>query len=391
MGSPLGHITVLDLSSLLPGPFCSMILADFGARVIKIERPGEGDIMRDYLPRYPLYSGNFSVLNRNKESLTLNLKSPQGLDIMRRLVQRSDILLEGFRPGVMERLGLGYEALSQLNPGLIYCAISGFGHHSPYRDVAAHDINYIGLNGILDLNGVKDGPPVLPGVLVADLGGGAYPAVVGMLLALLEREKSRRGQFIDIAMMDGAFFWLYHAAGTYFTSGETPTRGRELTNGGSPRYQVYATQDGHYLAVGALEDHFWNNLCDLLEIDDPAVRLHDRENPQLAIDTLAARFRQKTAAQWAQAFAGKEVCSNLVRDFGQAAADPHFQVRGMLQRLRGPDGVEQTVLGNPICLSETPADIRRPAPTLGADNRKILAELGYTDRDCEALSRAGVL
>lgn len=391
MSSPLGHITVLDLSSLLPGPFCSMILADFGARVIKVERPGGGDIMRDYAPRYPLYSGNFSTLNRNKQSMTLDLKSMDGLRIFRKLVERSDVLLEGFRPGVMDRLGLGYEALSHINSKIIYCAISGFGYESPYRDVAAHDINYIGLNGGLDLNGVKDGPPVLPGILVADLGGGAYPAVVGILLALLSRERSKQGQFIDISMMDGSFFWLYHAAGTYFPSGETPTRGSELTNGGSARYQIYATKDGHYLAVGALEDHFWNNLCDLLEIDDPAVRLHDRENPQLAIEELAARFLQKTASQWAQAFEGKDVCSNLVRDFGQAVADPHFQVRGMIQQLQGPDGVQQTVLGNPIRMSETPADIRHPAPTLGANNRAILAELGYTDHDYEALTHAGVL
>ena len=391
MNKPLSNIIVLDLSSLLPGPFCSMIMADFGARVIKIERPKTGDIMRDYKPRYPAYSGNFSILNRNKESMTLNLKSEQGKRLFFKLVERSDVLIEGFRPGVMNRLGLGYEALSKMNKGLIYCSISGFGQESPYRDFVGHDINYLGLNGILDLAGTKNNPPTLPGILVADIGGGAYPALVGILLALLGRNMTERGQFIDISMMDGSFFWLYHAAGTYFTSGEPPSRGGELTNGGSPRYQVYATKDGRYLAVGAIEDQFWSRLCDLLDIADPRVRINDHVDPDFAIKVLAEKFSSRTALEWADAFEGKDLCCCMIRDFKEAVSDPHFKVRGLIQTITGPDGTSQTLLGNPIKMSESPAEIRQAAPLLGSDNQKILNELGYSESECKALSEQGII
>ena len=391
MNSPLSNITVLDLSMLLPGPFCSMVMADFGARVIKIERPGSGDLMRDYLPRYPLYSGNFAILNRNKESMTLNLKSDEGRSIFHKLVEKSDVLIEGFRPGVMNRLGFGFDALSEVNKGLIYCSISGFGQESPYKEVAGHDINYIGLNGILDLTGNKDQAPTLPGILIADIGGGAYPALIGILMALLARNSTGSGQWIDISMMDCSLLWLYHAAGTYFTTSKTPSRGRELTNGGSARYQVYTTKDGRYIAVGALEDHFWINLCDLLGIDDPRIRLHDLENADLAIERLSEIFKSKTAREWAAAFEGRDVCSNIVRDFGKSIADPHFQLSGMIQNISGPDGTPQTILGNPIKMSHSPPEIRKPAPLLGQDNETILKDLGYSEIDYRALAAKGVV
>ena len=391
MTQPLSNITVLDLSMLLPGPFCSMIMADFGARVIKIERPGSGDLMRDYLPRYPVYSGNFAILNRNKESMTLDLKSEEGKSLFFKLVERSDVLIEGFRPGVMERLGFGYENLSELNRGLVYCSISGFGQESPHREVAGHDLNYIGLNGILDLTGQRNDSPVAPGILVGDIGGGAYPALVGILLALLSRNTSGKGQYIDISMYDGSFFWLFNAAGAYFTSGETPTRGKELTNGGSARYQVYPTKDGHYLAVGALEDHFWQNLCDLLGIADSRIRLRDSEYSDLAIGVLTEKFRGKTSKEWADAFEGKDVCSNVIRDFKEATSDPHFQSSGMIQRIIGPDGGAQRVLGNPIKMSVTSPQIRDAAPLLGRDNQKILTELGYSDQECRSFLDRGVI
>jgi len=381
MNQPLSDITVLDLSMLLPGPFCSMIMADFGARVIKIERPGSGDLMRDYVPRYPVYSGHFAILNRNKESLTLNFKSEDGRSIFYKLVERSDVLIEGFRPGVMERLGFGYEALSRINEGLIYCSISGFGQETPYRDLAGHDLNYIGLNGILDLTGNPNGAPVVPGILVGDIGGGAYPALVGILLALLGRSRTGRGQYIDISMYDGSFFWLFNAAGTFFTSGITPTRGKGLTFGGSPRYQIYPTKDGRYLAVAAIEDHFWNNLCDLLEIDDPRIRLQDWDHADLAITTLTEKFRNKTSREWAEAFEGKDVCAVVIRDFKGAASDPHFEFSEMIRVVSGPDGKPQKVLGNPIKMSKTPYQIRHAAPLLGQDTGRILQELGYSEAD----------
>jgi crotonobetainyl-CoA:carnitine CoA-transferase CaiB-like acyl-CoA transferase len=386
MGQALSDITVLDLSMLLPGPFCSMIMADFGARVIKIERPGTGDLMRDYVPRFPAYSGNFAILNRNKESLTLDLKSEDGRSIFYKLAEKSDVIIEGFRPGVMDRLGFGYEALSRINKGLIYCSISGFGQETPYRDLAGHDLNYIGLNGILDLTGNRNGAPVVPGILVGDIGGGAYPALVGILLALLARNRIGKGQYIDISMYDGSFFWLFNAAGTFFTSGVTPTRGKELTTGGSPRYQIYMTKDDHYLAVAALEDQFWNNLCDLLEIDDSRIRLQDWEYADLAMETLAENFRHKTAREWAEAFEGKDVCTFLIRDFKEAVADPHFEFSKMIQVIPGPDGKPQKILGNPIKMGETPYQMRHAAPLLGQDTGRILQEFGYSDAEYKSFA-----
>jgi crotonobetainyl-CoA:carnitine CoA-transferase CaiB-like acyl-CoA transferase len=291
----------------------------------------------------------------------------------------------------MNRLGFGFDALAKVNKGLIYCSISGFGQESPYKEVAGHDINYIGLNGILDLAGKKDEAPTLPGILIADIGGGAYPALIGILMALLARNYTGSGQWVDISMMDCSLLWLYHAAGTYFTSSKAPLRGRELTNGGSARYQIYLTKDGCYIAVGALEDHFWLNLCDLLDIDDPRIRVHDQENADLAIARLAEIFKGKTARQWAAAFEGHDVCSNIIRNFEKSIADPHFQISGMIQKISGPDGTPQTILGNPIKMSHSPPEIRKPAPLLGQDNEKILKDLGYSEIDCRALADRGIV
>lgn len=391
MAQALSDITVLDLSMFLPGPFCSMILADFGARVIKIERPGSGDPMRDFLPRYPSYSGNFSILNRNKESMTLNLKSDEGRSVFMRLIEKSDILIESFRPGVMDRLDLRYKDVSKVNKRMIYCSISGFGQDGPYRNVAGHDINYIAMNGILDLSGKKGESPVLPGAFIADIGGGAYPALTGILLALLARYTTGKGQFIGISMFDCSFLWLYYAAGTYFTSGDIASRGMELVNGGSPRYQIYATKDDHYLAVGALEDHFWYNLCDLLHIDDPRIRSNDRENTELAIEVLSEKFRRKTALEWLNDFEKADVCCSLIRNFREAISDPHFQLNGLIQNVMGQDGSPQKVLGNPIKLSETSAKIRSSAPLLGQNNDEILTSLGYSGVELQELYKKGII
>ncbi|MFH1481125.1 MAG: CaiB/BaiF CoA-transferase family protein [Pseudomonadota bacterium] len=391
MTQPLKGVTVLDLSMLLPGPLCSMMMADFGARVIKIERPGRGDLMRDYPHQYPLYSGNFATLNRNKESMTLNLKSEQGKSIFLKLIERSDVLIEGFRPGVMDRLGFGYGDLSQINGRLIYCSITGFGQESPYRDVAGHDLNYIALNGTLGLTGKEGEAPRVPSILVGDIGGGAYPAMVGILLALIGRNTTGRGQYIDISMVDCSFFWLYWAASIYFTSGRTPARGKETNNGGCARYQIYETKDGRFLAVGAIEDQFWQNLCDLLGVDDPRVRYHDMENSELAIDVLSEKFRNKTSQEWATILEGKDVLCNLVRDFKAAVSDPHFQIRGLIKSISGPDGETQTIFANPIKLSGTPSGIRHVAPVLGQNNKKILKELGYSEAECRTLIEGGTL
>ncbi len=247
---PLQSIRVLDLSRLLPGPFCTMLLADFGAEVIKIEAPELGDYARHYEPKIDENSVMFHSLNRNKKSVTLDLKTDEGKDQFLQMVGKADVVVESFRPGVMKRIGLDFPVLEKINPCLIYCAISGYGQTGPYAEMPGHDINYISYAGLLELMGEKDGKPIVPAVQVADLAGGAYPAVTGILLALLEREKSGKGQFIDISMMDGVISLLQSTLPNYLMKNIPSKRGEQMLSGGLACYEVYQTKDGRWLAVG---------------------------------------------------------------------------------------------------------------------------------------------
>lgn len=330
MTQPLRGIRVLDFSTLLPGPMAGLILAEAGAEVIKIERPGYGEEMRLYEPRFGDTSANFALLNRGKKSLALDLKDAGTIDKLRSLIAGSHVILEQFRPGVMARLGLGYDDVRRINPAIVYCSITGYGQTGPKANTAAHDLNYIGDTGLLALSAGADGAPIPPPGLIADIGGGSLPAVINILLALREAERTGKGTHLDIAMCDNVLAWQYWAIATVEAEGRTPVPGRELVTGGSPRYRIYRTADGRFAAIAALEQKFWDNLCDLLGL--PAALRDDRRDPEATAIGVAEIIESKPAKHWREAFAARDVCCSIVQDMAEAMADPHFRARGLFGR-----------------------------------------------------------
>lgn len=373
MKPPLEGIRVLDFSTLLPGPMATLVLAEAGAEVIKIERPERGDEMRSYVPKFGEDSANFALLNRGKRSVAIDLKAPDAVGRLRPLVDSADVLVEQFRPGVMDRLGLGYEALSQTNPGLVYCSITGHGQSGPRAGEAGHDLNYMAETGMLALAGDREGTPVVPGVLTADLAGGTYPAVVNILLALHARVQTGRGRRLDISMCDNLFPLMYWALGNGFAAGAWPRPGGELVTGGSPRYQIYRTKDGGFIAAAPLEEKFWQNFCEIIGLD---VGLRDDgRDPAATIAAVQRIIASATAAKWAAAFAGRDACCNVVQGLEDAVNDPHFRDRGLFAHALSAGGESIPALPMPLDPS-----LRRPSgesfgyPALGADNRLLEAD-----------------
>ncbi len=363
---PLAGIKVLDFSTLLPGPLATLILAEAGAEVIKIERPGRGDEMRSYEPKFGTDSVNFAMLNRGKQSLALDLKDAKVREQLLPLIKQADVVVEQFRPGVMDRLGLGYDALSAINPRIIYCAITGYGQTGPRAEVAAHDINYVAESGMLSLAAGEDGAPIVPPALIADIGGGTYPAVINILLALRARDTSGRGCKLDIAMGDNLFTFLYWAMGNGLVAGEWPRPGGELVTGGSPRFFVYRTRDDKFIAAAPLEQKFWENFCDAIQLD--ANFRDDAKDAAATKRAVAQRLRDKTAAQWQAIFAGKDLCCSVVATMQEALNDAHFKARGLFNRTVMADGKSVTALPVPVAdvfrNTKTEADY----PALGSAN-----------------------
>jgi alpha-methylacyl-CoA racemase len=360
--APLAGVRVVDFSTLLPGPMCSLLLAQAGAEVIKVERPGRGDEMRSYVPKFGDDSVNFALLNQGKRSVALDLKDPVGVRRAIELVRNADVLVEQFRPGVMDRLGLGYEAMRAINPRLVYCAITGWGQTGPLADMAAHDLNYQAETGLMALTAGSDGAPGLPNVLAADLVGGAYPAIMNILLALRSRDTSGQGCFIDVAMADNLFPLVYWGLGNGFAAGAWPTPGDDLVTGGTPRYQVYRARDGRYLACAPLEQKFWENFVRVLEAPH---LLDDSADPKGTRDAVAAIIASRTADEWLRRFAGVDACVSVVKSLQEAVATPHFRERGLFQeRLASSDGREIPALPLPIAPGLRHAGGGR-APALG--------------------------
>jgi alpha-methylacyl-CoA racemase len=374
---------VLDLSQLLPGPYCSLALADLGADVIKIERPGGGDWTR-YTPPLPPDGGDsrvFQALNRGKRSLTLNLKSQQGRSVFLRLVATADVVLEGFRPGVMDRLGLSYDVLSRANPGLVYCSLSGYGHAGPYSGRAGHDLNYEGLAGALHLTGPRNGPPSVPGVPLADLAGALW-AAVGILWAVLARERTGRGQRVDASLLGGALSCLPLAVARQ-CGGQPMERGASDLTGGWLCYNVYATRDGHYMSLSALEPQFWHAFCQAVERPDLEDQQFAPATPgEQAYDALCALFQSRTRQGWVELLEGVDACCEPVYSVGEAIESEAIRALHML----AGDGVLP-----PLRLSSgAPAGVR-PAPRLGEHTSSLLGELGYSPTEIDHLRRAGIV
>ncbi|HEU5140189.1 MAG TPA: CaiB/BaiF CoA-transferase family protein [Bacillales bacterium] len=388
MALPLEAIRVLDLTRLLPGPYCTMLLADFGAEVIKVETPKVGDYARWTEPK--LDDGNsaqFHSLNRNKKSIVLNLKSEEGKNLFIKLVRTADVVIESFRPGVMERLGLDYKVLRDINPRLVYCALTGYGQNGPYAHLAGHDINYLSYSGLLDLQGEQEGRPIVPAAQIADIGGGALPAAVGIMLALFNREKSGQGQFVDIAMLDGVISWMQTTLPAYLVSGISSNRGEIPLSGGMACYEVYETKDGRYLAVGALEEKFWREFCEVIGCED-FIPLHHaplREQNRMKAD-IQCVIETETLAGWMNRFSGKEACVSPVHNFEEMESDPQVLARCMIQPF---NGVRQ--IGQPIKLSETPCEMQSKAPSLGEHTNEIFKEIGLSTQEIDRLKQNHVI
>ncbi|MBI2462237.1 MAG: CoA transferase [Candidatus Rokubacteria bacterium] len=394
MAQAFAGLRVLDLSRLLPGPYCSLLFADLGAEVIKIEEPGRGDYARENLPHYGQtgVGAAFLLLNRNKKSLTLNLKTEAGKEIFRRLARSADVLLESFRPGVMDRLGLGWEALRQLNPRLIYCAISGYGQDGPYRDLVGHDINYMGYAGALAITGPRGGPPLMPGVQVADLGGGALMAAFATGAALYHRARTGEGQFLDVSMTDGVVSWLALHYGPFFATGELPARGEGRLNGGWVCYQIYETADGEHLTLGALEPKFWANLCRLLGREDLIPHQYATGEARDRVEAeLRAIFRTRPCEEWLRLLHSVDVCAGPVLGFDEALQDPQLRHRGLFASVEHPAHGAIPQVAFPVRLSATPARITSPPPGLGEHSEEVLEGLGYSAEEIAGFRREGVI
>jgi alpha-methylacyl-CoA racemase len=393
---PLDGLKVLDLSRLLPGGFCSLMLADFGADVIKVEDTGPGDYVRWSPPYYEgadetARSALFLSLNRGKRSIRLDLKSEPGKQVLLRLVRDADVLLESFRPGVLDRLGVGYERLREENPRLIYCAITGYGQDGPNRDRSGHDINYLGLNGVLGLTGEADGPPVQAGAQIADLGGGGMMGVIGILVALRERERSGAGQLVDCSMFDGALSWLGMVAAAAFAAGRADRRGENLLAGALICYRPYRCADG-YITLGALEPKFWSAFCTGVGREDLLDHAFDRPGTP-AHRELEAIFAERTREQWRLFASEHDCCLEPVLDLDEVLDSELVRAREMVVELSQP-GAERPVklLGVPIKLSRTPGDpTRAPGPRLGEDTEAVLAEAGFGAEEIAAMAEAGAI
>jgi len=381
---PLTGVRVLDLTRLLPGPFCTMLLADMGADVVKVEEPGGGDYLRWTPPLAGGQSALFNAINRNKRSITLNLKSPAGHDLLLRLVENADVLVEGNRPGVMARLGLGWDALHARNPKLVMCSITGYGQDGPFASRAGHDLNYMATAGALGLNGAIDGPPLPLSVQVADIGGGGLQPAVAILGALVAVGRGEPGRWIDASMMDGAVSWLALALAAQ-GGGEQVGRGDQRLGGRYPCYRVYACKDGGFYSVGALEPKFWATLCDTIERPDLlAAQFAEGGDGHSAHEAMESVFLSRTRKEWEQKLAGLEVCCEPVLQLAEVAAHPQVVARGLIAST--PEGVEVRP-----AIPLRPDWRRRAAPRLGEHTAELLAEAGVDAARLATLRKEGAV
>jgi alpha-methylacyl-CoA racemase len=370
---PLSSILVVDFTTLLPGPLATLMLAEAGATVIKIERPG-GEDMRAMPPVCDGEAVVFAMLNRGKKSLVLDLKSENDRKALAPLLQKADVIVEQFRPGVMERLGLGYAAVKKLNPRIVYCSISGYGQQGPRAGEAGHDINYVAATGLLALQPGPIDRPVVPPALVADIGGGTMPAVINILLGLRQRDATGEGVYLDIAMTDAMFTFAWYAYAIGQATGTYPAPGEIRLVGGSPRYQLYPTRDGKLVACGALEQKFWTSFCNAIGLSAPL--MDDLADPATTKSAIAAIIARETAEHWRPKFAAADCCVTIMASLEEALHDPHFVERGLFaHRVSGASGNSMAALPVPIAATLRGMPGVKPSPKLGADTDALLRDL----------------
>ncbi|AUL99103.1 MAG TPA: CaiB/BaiF CoA-transferase family protein [Pseudothauera hydrothermalis] len=385
--APLAGLRVLDLTRLLPGPLATQHLADYGADVIKVEDTGAGDYARCLGPMCGDTSYLYRLVNRGKRSIRLDLKQPAGRELLLRLADDADVLVEGFRPGVMDKLGLGYAVLAERNPRLVYCSISGYGQDGPYAQRAGHDINYIGYAGVLDQIGAAGAAPALANLQIGDLLGGTLSSLVGMLVAVIDARTSGRGRHVDVSMTDAVLAHAIFPLAEVLAHGAVKPRGEDLLTGGVPCYGVYETADGRYMAVGALEEKFWHRVCEALgRADLKPAHLASGELGARARAELAAIFRSRTQAEWTAVFDPIDCCVTPVLPMQESLSDPQLVARGMIVEV---DGVTQ--FGPPVRLSDYAPASFSPAPAAGAHTEQVLAELGVDADELARLRAAQVI
>lgn len=388
----LDGFKMLDLTRLLPGGYCSMLLADLGMEVVKVEDPFQGDYFRQMKPIQRQEGAYFLGINRNKKSMHLNLKTPEGKKIFFELAQRFDVILEGFRPGVVERLGIGYETVRSINNRIIYCSISGYGQDGPYRERSGHDINYIGLAGLLFISGEKDKLPTIPPVPIADIGVGGTMSAFAILAALMAREKTGSGQYIDISMTDGMLLWLCMHMAKFFCDGNPPKRGEYEMGGASPYYNVYETFDSKYISIGILEPKFWANFCEALGREDLIPKqFSEGKERSLLFDEIRKIIRTKTRQEWEIFFKDIDACFEPVLEFDEVISHPQFLYREMFKEIVHPVEGKIKQIGFPIKFSETPGDIRTPPPLPGEHTEQVLLSLGYSQSEIEEFRKKKIV
>ena len=370
----LKGVKVLDFSTLLPGPLASLFLAETGAEVIKIERPGTGDEMRLSHPKWNDESVSFSMLNRGKKSLCLDLKDQSSKDILKPLIETADIIIEQFRPGVMKRLGLDYESIKKINSKIIYVSITGYGQTGPKKMVAGHDLNYIGNTGLLSLSmGTKEKPTVPP-ALIADIAGGSYPAIINILLALRKRDLHQTGSFLDISMSDNLFPFMFWALGSGFASNTWPLNSDSILSGGSPRYNIYETKDGSYIAAAPLENRFWKKFCKVIKLPK---KFEDMEgNQEEVITKIREIIILKDKDYWARLFDEADCCCSTVKSIEEAINENHFKIRNVFEKqIANEEGQKIPALPIPIDSQFRKTKKVEKAPRLGSDNNDLIKSL----------------
>lgn len=384
---PLDDIRILDLSRLAPGPFCTMLLADLGADVLLIEPPPNS--RAGQAPGLGEMAHN--ALGRNKRSIILNLRDEAAREVFYRLAATADVVLEGFRPGVVKRLGVDYDTLREQNPRLVYCSLSGYGQTGPYADLVGHDINYISIGGALGMIGWPGQPPAIPMNVIADFAAGGLHAAYAILAALHARERTGRGQFVDIAMSDGVLYLLAQVISGYLGGGRVPEPGATILNGAAPNYNVYQCADGKWISLGSLEPHFWANLCRAMGREDFIPHQYDIAKREEIFAHFRTQFRTRTRDEWFALLKQTDICVAPVYALDEALNDVHNRARNMLIEVKAPDGAPVRQVGIATKLSETPGAVRSLAPAPGQHTDEVLASLGYDAAAVAALRERGAV
>jgi crotonobetainyl-CoA:carnitine CoA-transferase CaiB-like acyl-CoA transferase len=392
---PLEGIKIVDLSRLAPGPYCTMLLGDLGADVLLIEEVGGGSARRGAGMGGPADAeaatrqAAYNALGRNKRSIGLNLKNDDARQVFYDLCKDADVVLEGFRPGVVKRLGVDYDTVAAINPRIVYCSLSGFGQTGPYSALVGHDINYISIGGALGMIGWPGEPPAIPLNLLADFAGGGMHAAFAIVVALLARNTTGKGQYIDVAMSDGVVSLLSAASSGYFGQGTVPRPGEHMLNGASPFFNVYQTSDGGWFSIGAIEPWFFANLCKVMGKEEWASRQHDRSLHPEMHEHFTAQFKTKTREEWFRILTEVDVCAAPILSLDEVFVDPHNVARGMVLDVPHPTLGSVKQVGIPTKFSDTPGAVRSTAPTVGQNTDAVLRGLGYDDARIAALREAG--